>query len=96
MKPPQFIVTVILSLLSLILVVNLIFMGQRNQTLQSQLQQQQVQITNGAQSQQIANNLLQEIARASLKDDKLKDVLAKSGVVVNASPSPSSAPAATP
>jgi hypothetical protein len=46
-------------------------------------------------SQQIGVNLLKEIAAASVKDDKLKDVLAKSGytVTVNASPTPSASPA---
>jgi predicted Holliday junction resolvase-like endonuclease len=98
MKPPQFIVTVILSLVPLILVINLIVMGQKNQSLQNQLQAQQEAINKGSMTQQIGVNLLKEIAAASIKDEKLKDVLAKSGytVTVNASPSPSPSPAATP
>lgn len=99
MKPPQFIVTIILSLVPLILVVNLIFMGQKNQGLQAQLQTQQEDINKGSMSQQIGVNLLKEIASASVKDDKLKDVLTKSGysVTVNATASPApSSPAANP
>jgi predicted Holliday junction resolvase-like endonuclease len=101
MKPPQFIVTVILSLVPLILVINLIFMSQKNQKLQTELQEQQEQINKGSMSQQIGVNLLKEIAQASVKDEKLKDVLTKSGytVTVNAaSPTPASmaTPSATP
>jgi predicted Holliday junction resolvase-like endonuclease len=98
MKPPQFIVTVIMSLVSLILVINLIFMGQKNQSLQTQLQTQQEEINKGSMSQQIGVNLLKEIAQASVKDEKLKDVLTKSGytVTVNASPSPGAASTTTP
>lgn len=96
MKPPQFIAAVILSLIPLILVINLIFMGQKNQSLQAQLQGQQEDINKGSMSQQIGVNLLKEIAQASIKDDKLKDVLTKSGytVTVNATASPSPAPSA--
>jgi predicted Holliday junction resolvase-like endonuclease len=98
MKPPQFIVAVILSLLPLILVINLIFMGQKNTSLQAQLQSQQEEINKGSMTQQIGVNILKEIAAASVKDDKLKDVLTKSGysVTVNASPSPAPAASATP
>jgi predicted Holliday junction resolvase-like endonuclease len=95
MKPPQFIVAVILSFLPLILVTMIIIMGQKNQSLQAQLQAQQEQINKGNMTQQIGVNLLKEIAAASVKDEALKDVLAKSGysVTVNASPSPSASPA---
>ena len=98
MKPPQFIVAVILSLVPLILVINLIFMGQKNQSLQANLQGQQEAINKGSMTQQIGVNLLKEIAAASVKDDKLKDVLSKSGysVTVNASPAPAASPSATP
>jgi len=90
MKTPQFIVTVILSLVALVLVINLIFMGQKNLSLQTTAQSQQEEINKGSMSQQIGVNLLKEIAGASIKDQKLKDVLNKNGysVTVNASPSP--------
>lgn len=94
MKPPQFIVTVVLSIVPLILVIMLIFMGQKNQALQAQVQTQQEDINRGSMSQQIGVNMLKDIAQASVKDDALKDVLTKSGytVTVNkASPSPSPA-----
>jgi predicted Holliday junction resolvase-like endonuclease len=95
MKPPQFIVAVILSFLPLILVINIIVMGQKNQTLQAQAQAQQEQINKGNMTQQVGVNLLKEIAAASVKDDALKEVLTKSGysVTVNASPTPTSSTA---
>jgi predicted Holliday junction resolvase-like endonuclease len=94
MKPPQFIVAVILSLIPLILTINLIFMGQKNQSLEAQLQAQQEQINTGSRIQQVGLNVLKDIAAASVKDDKLKDVLSKNGYSVSVnSPSPSPAPA---
>jgi predicted Holliday junction resolvase-like endonuclease len=97
MKPPQFIVAVILSLIPLILTINLIFMGQKNQSLQTQLQAQQEQINTGSRIQQVGMSVLKDIAAASVKDDKLKDVLAKNGYSVSvSSPSPSPAPATSP
>jgi hypothetical protein len=98
MKPPQFIAAVILSLIPLILVINLIFMGQKNTSLQNQLQAQQEIINKGSMSQQIGVNMLKEIAAASIKDPALKDVLTKSGysVQVNSSPTPASSPDASP
>ncbi len=99
MKPPQFIVTVILALIPLVLVINLIFMGQKNESLQATYQQQQVDINKGSMSQQIGVNLLKDIAQASVKDDKLSAVLADNGyhVTVNASPAPApdSSPSST-
>lgn len=94
MKPPQFIVAVILSLIPLILTINLIFMGQKNQSLQTQLEAQQEQINKGSRIQQVGMSVLKDIAAASVKDDKLKDVLAKNGYSVSvSSPSPSASPA---
>jgi hypothetical protein len=72
------------------------FMGKSNQALQTQLQKQQENINKGSMSQQIGVNLLKEIAAASVKDDKLKDVLAKSGYSVTVNASPSASPAASP
>jgi len=96
MKPPQFIVAVVLSLVPLILVINLIFMGQKNQSLQNQLQAQQEAINKGSMTQQVGVNILKEVAAASVKDDKLKAVLTASGYSVTVTSSPSPSPAPTP
>ncbi len=97
MKAPQFIASVILALVPLILVINLIFIGQKNQSLQAQLRAQQEQINKGSMAQQIGVNILKEIAAGSVKDEKLKDVLNKNGysVTVN-TPTPAPRPSATP
>jgi len=92
MKPPLFIATVILSIIPLILVINLIFMGQKNQSLQTQAQGQQEEINKGSMIQQVGVNILKEVAAASVKDDKLKDVLTKSGYQVSVNPSATSSP----
>ncbi|HEX4084666.1 MAG TPA: hypothetical protein VHY22_07145 [Chthoniobacteraceae bacterium] len=103
MKPPQFITTVILSLVALILVIILIFMGQANETqgqknqdLQAQLQKQQELINKGSMSQQIGVNMLKDIASASVKDPKLKDLLSRNGYTVTVNPTSSPSPASTP
>jgi predicted Holliday junction resolvase-like endonuclease len=97
MKPPQLIVSVILCIVAVVLasvtlvqVINIISLGDKNQSLQAQLQTQQEQINKGNMTQQVGVTLLKEIAAASVKDEALKDVLAKSGysVTVNASPTP--------
>ena len=97
MKPPQFIASVILALIPLILTINLIFMGQKNQSLQAQAQQQQEAINRGSMIQQAGVNMLKDIAAASVKDDALKAVLSKSGYNVTfATPTPTPEPSATP
>ena len=98
MKPPLFITAVILSLIPLILVINLIFMGQKNTALQTQAQMQQEEINKGSMIQQVGVNILKEVAAGSVKDDKLKEVLNKSGYSLtptNPSPSPAASPAAS-
>jgi len=102
MKPPQFIVTVTLSVIPLFLVIYLIVKGPQNQNLQMQVQAQQQEINSGSMAQQIGTSLLKDIGQASLKDEKLKDVLSENGFTIKnsaASPTPSSSsatPAKTP
>jgi predicted Holliday junction resolvase-like endonuclease len=93
MKPPLFIASVILALIPLILTINLIFMGQKNQSLQAELQSQQVEINRGQMSHDIGVNILKEVGQASIKDSKLKDMLNRLGYSVQMS-SPSPAPGA--
>ncbi len=103
MKPPLFIVAVILSIVPLILVINLIFMGQKNQSLesdvrdlQSKMQSQQVEINKGTQSQQIGIQILRDMGTASLKDPAIRDILSKNGYSVTLNASPSPAPGSSP
>ncbi|MGA3170520.1 MAG: hypothetical protein ABSE62_05855 [Chthoniobacteraceae bacterium] len=95
MKPPQFITSVILALIPLILTIILIFMGQKNQSLQAELQSQQVEINRGQMSHDVGVNILKEVGQASIKDSKLKDMLNRLGYSVSVAP-PSPAAAAAP
>ena len=88
MKPPQFYTTVTLSIIVLILTITLMVSGQNNQKLQEKLQQQQATINQGMTFQQIGTNMLKDIATASLKSEKLKEVLTRSGYTVNVNPGP--------
>ena len=83
MKPPQFIAATVLSVIVLILSIVLVVTGNTNSKLQTQLQAQQEDINKGSMSQQVGVNILKAIAQGSVKDDKLKEVLTKSGYTVN-------------
>ena len=96
MKAPQFYITVVLSAICLILAVIAIQLGQSSMSLQTKLQQQQVEVNRGAQSNQLVKKLVNDMAQVSLKNERIKMVLARNGVTVNvASPTPSPAPTET-
>ena|SRR5438067_2202829 len=99
MKPTQFYIVVALGAVCLILSIAVIALGQSNQRLQMEAQQQQEEINKGQISQQIGTNIVRDIAQLSLKNDKLKEVLTKNGfnVTVNpTAPAGSPAPSSTP
>ena len=89
----QFVLASILGAICIILAVAVIVAGRSNQSLQAQLQAQQIEITKGTQSQQIGSNLVRDIAVAAAKNQKLKDLLIRNGFTLNETPSPSPAPA---
>ena len=99
MKIP-FYISVAASALCLILSVIVFAVGNSNQTLQGEvqkqqqaLQAQQAEIEAGNQiSQQIGPNLLRDMAASSVKNDKMKALLAKHGYNVQVKDTP--APAA--
>src|ERR1700679_2382660 len=107
MKIP-FYVSVAASGISLILSVVLLIFGGIDQGLQVEIQKQQQDLqkqqdqinTGNTISQKVGPELLQDMARVSVKNEKMKELLAKHGYTVNyqppASPAPASAPAATP
>jgi predicted Holliday junction resolvase-like endonuclease len=107
MKSSQFYIVVSLSALCLILSVVVITLGQASQSaqmrfqkrqneIQIELQQRQAEVNKGSTSNQVGTAILQDIAAASLKNPKMKEVLAKNGYNVTASPSPSDASATSP
>lgn len=91
MKAPQFYITLALGTLCLVLAITSIVLGKTNNTLMQTQQQQQEEINRGNTSVQIGQNLLRDMAEVSLKNDKIKDVLARNGYTVNAAPSPTPA-----
>jgi hypothetical protein len=102
MKIP-FYISVAASGISLILSVVLFSLGGTNQSLQgeiqkqqAELQKQQEQINTGNQiSQKVGPELLRDMAISSIKDEKMKALLAKHGYNV-ATPTPTPASSATP
>ena len=54
-----------------------------NQTLQGELQQQQLEISRGNLSQQVGTGLVREIASKALTNAALKDLLTRNGFVLN-------------
>jgi hypothetical protein len=107
MKIP-FYVSVAASCVCLVLSIVLFTFGGINQGLQIEVQKQQQalqvqqgQINKGNEiSQQIGPSLLRDMATVSVKDEKMKELLAKHGYTVNykapASPAPGASPAPAP
>lgn len=79
MKPTQFYIGAALGAACLVLSIASVSMGQSNQRLQTEAQAQQLEINKGNMSQQIGTNLLREMAQSSVKNEKMKAVLAKNG-----------------
>jgi len=86
MKPTQFYVGVALGAACLVLSIASVCMGQSNQRLQLEAQGQQLEINKGNMSQQIGTNILRDMAQSSVKDEKMKAVLAKNGFNVQVTP----------
>lgn len=61
----------------------------QNRKLQAALQAQQVVVNKGALSQQIASNLLREMAAAAQSDEKMRQLLADNGYNFPPQPTPS-------
>jgi len=93
MKAPQFYITTGLGAVCLVLSVVAISLSRSNQSLQSRFQSQQDEINRGTQSLQIGQSLIKDMAEVSVKNEKIKLVLARNGYTVNVNPSPSPSPA---
>ena len=92
MKIPQFYITLGLSTLCLLLSITSILLGKTNSSLQQQYQAQQEEINRGNVSMQLGQNILRDMAQLSLKNDKIKQVLAQNGYTVNVAPSATPSP----
>lgn len=96
MKAPQFYITLALGTLCLILSITTIVLGKNNNNLQRQVQEQQAEIQKGNISLQIRQKLLEDMAPLSLKNEKIKLILANNGWTVNVNPSANAASTPTP
>jgi hypothetical protein len=91
-KQWQFMTTVMLAGLCLLLSVASIISGKANQNLQAQVQAQQIEINKGTTSQQIGGNIVRDIASAATKNSKLRDLLTRQGFTLTENPGPSPSP----
>ena len=93
MKALQFYLTTALCVVCLGLSALAIKLNRTNQKLQIRFQSQQDEINRGTQSLQIGQNLVKDMAEVSVKNEKIKLVLARNGFTVNVNPTPSPSPA---
>lgn len=100
MKPPQFYIAVALGAICLILSITAVVSGQSSQhtqldfqkrqnEIQVELQKRQAEVQKGQMSDRVGGAILQDMAAASMKNSKVKELLTKNGYNVQASPSPS-------
>lgn len=87
MKPAQYYILVALGALCLILSVFSVALAQSNQRLQAQLQSLQQEVQRGNVSQQIGNNVVNDLGSLATTNPKVKEFLAKHGFNL-AAPSP--------
>src|SRR3954462_13050715 len=86
MKMWQFVIALIFGLACLGLAGFGIVTGRTNQQLQTQIQQQQLEISKGNLSQQVGTNLVREIAAKSAANENLKNLLTRNGFTVSENP----------
>lgn len=89
MKTPHFYVTVALGGLCLLLSIWVVVLNHSNDELQFKLQNEQAQINAAVQTDQARQKMLNEMAQISVKDDKIKRVLARNGFTVSVQPNSS-------
>jgi hypothetical protein len=96
MKQWQYTTCVILGVACVALSAVIIYTSQSNITLQNTIQARQQQLNNsvlGEQTQQVANNILQDMAATATGNEKMRSLLAKYGYTVPAASAPEQTPA---
>ena len=96
MKAPQLYISSALGALCVILTIAGIVLGKTNNGLMQTQQAQQEEINRGNMSMQVMQNLLRDMAEASVHNPEIKEALAKNGFTVSTAPAPASTPANTP
>lgn len=93
MKLWQYVICMGLAITCLGLSIGIVVTARKNMELQDSIQLRQQQLNNsvlGQQAQQIANNILQDMAATAAKNEKMRDLLAKHGYKVPAAPAAAS------
>jgi len=99
MKSIQNFINLALGAACLILSITSIFVGKstmqaqidlqkRQNEIQIELQNRQAEVNRGITSDKVGGAILQDMAVASVKNDKIKNVLSQNGYTVSANPSP--------
>lgn len=95
MKLWQYTTSVILGVACAVLSAVIIFTSQRNMTLQETIQNHQQQLNNGVlgeQTQQVANNILQDMAATAASNEKMRSLLSKYGYNIPSASTPKPTP----
>ena len=99
MKPIPYFTSLALGIACLVLSIALLFVGKaaqksqmdlqkRQNEIQIELQRRQAEVNRGAESDRVGGALVQDMATASLKNDKIKNLLIDNGFTFSANPSP--------
>jgi hypothetical protein len=94
MKFWEFCVSILLSLVALVFAALLIVSNQNNRRLEKILNTQQVIINEGQLSQQIGSAVVQDLAVVSVRNPKIKQLLADNGFTVTQKEQPPATPPA--
>ncbi len=86
MKRWQFFLLLLVGIACVCLSLVTIVFARQNQKLQAEVQAQQATINKGALSQQIGANLLREMASSAQNDERMKDLLKRTGYNFSANP----------
>lgn len=82
----QFNITMTAGSIGLLLVILIIIFNQLNRGLEQTARQQQIDINRAENYRQIGHNLVVDLANVSVKNPKVKDLLARNGYTVNQNP----------
>ena len=93
-----YLVTVGLAGFALVLVAAYIFLVQDNRSVQAEVNRRQQYINQSMQLARVSEALIRALAAAAVndKEDKLRDLLAQSGITINAAGDPERAPPSAP
>ncbi len=89
MKAWQFFTALLLAFVCLGLSVAIVTMALANQRMQQEIQMRQVQLGNsvlGAQAQQIATTVIQDMGRVAISNEAMRQLLGKYGYTVQTTP----------